>query len=84
MSQESRARQTQPARVTGRLARTSRPTTAGGAKQRKKRSAMLGFGTSVSRITSYQPQAAFPREAMAEEIPKRTQAGRKRLPRVRA
>lgn len=45
---------------------------------------MLGFGTSVSRITSYQPQAAFPREAMAEEIPKRIQAGRKRLSRVRA
>ena len=33
ISQASRPRQTQPAFVTGRLARTSRPTMAGGAKQ---------------------------------------------------
>lgn len=39
ISQESRPRQTQPAFVTGRLARTSRPTMAGGAKHRKNRSA---------------------------------------------
>ncbi len=39
ISQESSARQTQPALVTGLLASTSSPTMAGGAKQRKKRSA---------------------------------------------
>lgn len=39
ISQASSARHTQPARVTGRLASTSSPTMAGGAKQRKNRSA---------------------------------------------
>jgi hypothetical protein len=39
ISQASRARQTQPALLTGRLARTSSPTMAGGAKHRKNRSA---------------------------------------------
>lgn len=39
INHESSARQTQPALVTGLLASTSRPTMAGGAKQRKNRSA---------------------------------------------
>lgn len=39
ISQASSPRQTQPAFVTGRLARTSRPTMAGGAKHRKNPSA---------------------------------------------
>ncbi|GAA3130483.1 hypothetical protein GCM10017687_52350 [Streptomyces echinatus] len=39
ISQASSPRQIQPALVTGRLASTSRPTMAGGAKHRKNRSA---------------------------------------------
>lgn len=84
MSQESSARQTQPALVKGRLARTSSPTMAGGAKHRKKRSARLGVGTGRWRTTSYQPHTPFPRDAMAEETANRIQAGRKQLRRLRA
>ncbi len=79
ISQESSARQTQPARLTGRLARTSRPTMAGGAKQRKKRSARDGEGTWLLSTTSYQPQTALPPAAIAEESEKSSQAGRSRL-----
>lgn len=57
---------------------------AGGAKQRKNRSARDGLGTARPRTTSYQPQTAFPQAAMAEETANRTQAGRKRLSRARA
>lgn len=79
MSQASSARQTQPALVKGRLARTSSPMMAGGAKHRKKRSARLGVGTGRWRTTSYQPHTPFPRDAMAEETANRIHAGRKRL-----
>lgn len=51
---------------------------AGGAKQRKKRSAREGVGTGTPRITSYQPQTAFPQAAMAEESENSSQAGRSR------
>lgn len=57
---------------------------AGGAKQRKNRSAMDGLGTSRSSTTSYQPHTAFPADAMAEETANSTQAGRKRLCPLRA
>ncbi len=79
ISQASSARQTQPARVTGRLASTSRPTMAGGAKSRKQKSAIEGLGTGASRTTSYHPQMPLPRPAIAEEAAKSSQAGRKRL-----
>lgn len=84
MSQESRPRQTHPARVTGRLARTSRPTMAGGAKQRKAKSASEGSGTFWPRTTSYQPQTAFPRPPMSEEKANISQAGRSRRSIARA
>lgn len=84
MSQESSARQTQPARVTGRLARTSRPTMAGGAKHRKATSAREVLGIGTPRITSYQPQTAFPQAPMREEKANSSQAGRSRLSMVRA
>ncbi len=83
MSQASRARQTQPARVTGRLASTSSPTMAGGAKSRKQKSARDGLGTGALSTTSYQPQTALPKPAMPEEAANRSQAGRKRLLRLR-
>lgn len=52
MSQASRARQTQPARVTGRLASSSRPMMAGGAKSRKQKSAIEVRGTDSRSTTS--------------------------------
>lgn len=84
MSQESSPRQTHPARVTGRLARTSRPTIAGGAKQRKAKSASECLGTSAPRTTSYQPQTAFPHAPMRDEKAKSSHAGRSRGSMVRA
>lgn len=57
---------------------------AGGAKQRKKRSAREGAGTGRRSTTSYHPQTALPPAAMAEESEKRSQAGLNRLPPERA
>ncbi len=76
MSQESRPRQTQPARVTGRLASMSSPMMASGANSRKHRSATEMSGTSRWSTTSYQPQIPFPRPIMIEETPNRAQAAR--------
>ncbi len=49
---------------------------AGGAKQRKKKSARLGRGISARSTTSYQPQTRLPRLAIAEESANSSQAGR--------
>ncbi len=57
---------------------------AGGAKQRKAKSASEGFGTSWPRTTSYQPQTALPQAPMREEKAKSSHAGRSRLSIVRA
>lgn len=57
---------------------------AGGAKQRKKRSAREGLGTGTRRMTSYQPHTAFPQDAIAEEAENSSQAGRNLISRVRA
>ncbi|CAO0830388.1 hypothetical protein SMICM17S_11660 [Streptomyces microflavus] len=84
ISQASSARQTQPARVTGRLASTSSPTMAGGAKQRKKASAADGVGTGTPSTTSYHPQTALPQAAMSEESENSSQAGRSRPALTRA
>ncbi len=76
MSQASRLRQTQPARVTGRLASTtSSPTMAGGANSRKQKSASEGRGTAWCSTSSYQPHTALPnprhQRGGAEEHPGR-------------
>ncbi len=84
ISQASRARQIQPAFVTGRLAKTSRPTMAGGAKHRKNRFAQLTWGTCSPSTTSYHPQTASPSAAMSWERANSSQADRKRTRVVRA
>lgn len=78
MSQASSPRQTQPARVTGRLASTSSPMMAGGAKSRKQKSATEVRGTSPRSTTSYQPQMPLPSATMAEETANSAHAGRYR------
>ncbi|WP_444545063.1 hypothetical protein [Streptomyces echinoruber] len=84
ISQASSTRHTQPALFAGRLASTSRPTIAGGAKHRKNRSAQLWAGTGRPSTTSYQPQTALPSAAIAEERANSSQAARKRARRLRA
>ncbi|MGY3679526.1 hypothetical protein ACVWXU_003149 [Streptomyces sp. TE33382] len=57
---------------------------AGGAKQRKKRSARDGVGTGSPSTTSYQPQIALPPAAISEDTENSSQAGRSRLTLARA
>jgi hypothetical protein len=57
---------------------------AGGAKHRKNRSAKLGLGTGRWSTTSYHPHTPLPSAAIAEESENSSQAGRKRIRRLRA